>query len=237
MKIALAGFLAATLAMNVLGIGDFERGNRLYREGKFGQAAAAYRSAIRNGKNTPEVHYNLGTALLGMRRYAEAETELRAALSTLDPELRQRVHYNLGNRFLEEARSAQDQSTVPQLLTSAIEAYKQSLRLLPADMPSKWNLELALRDQDENKQQQPQSGNKQDQNQGQNEQDKQNAGGSGNNASPSSPQNEPGQSPQPKPLTDAQADRILSAAEQDERELYKDRLKKGQREMPVLRDW
>jgi Ca-activated chloride channel family protein len=237
MKLTLVGAFAATLALGVLGIGDFERGNRLYREGKFGQAAAAYRKAIESGKNTPEVHYNLGTALLGMKRYAEAETELRAALSSVDPELRQRVHYNLGNRFLEEARSAQDQATVPQLLESAIEAYKQSLRLLPADMPSKWNLELALRDQEKDKQQQPQSGNQQDQNQGQNDQEKQQAGGGGNNAAPSSPQNDPGESPQPKPLTDAQADRILSAAEEDERELYKDRLKKGQREMPVLRDW
>jgi hypothetical protein len=34
-----------------------------------------------------------------------------------------------------------------------------------------------------------------------------------------------------------QADRILSAIEQDERELTREKLKKGQRRTPVARDW
>jgi hypothetical protein len=38
-------------------------------------------------------------------------------------------------------------------------------------------------------------------------------------------------------MTQAQADRILSAAEQDERQLYRDRVKQGRREIPVARDW
>jgi hypothetical protein len=38
-------------------------------------------------------------------------------------------------------------------------------------------------------------------------------------------------------MSEAQADRILSAAEQDERQLYRDRVRRGRREVPVARDW
>jgi hypothetical protein len=34
-----------------------------------------------------------------------------------------------------------------------------------------------------------------------------------------------------------QADRILSATEQDERQLTREKLRKGQRRTPVARDW
>ena len=39
------------------------------------------------------------------------------------------------------------------------------------------------------------------------------------------------------PMDREQADRILSAIEQDERELTRDKLRRGQRRTPVLRDW
>lgn len=38
-------------------------------------------------------------------------------------------------------------------------------------------------------------------------------------------------------MTREQAERILSAVEQDERELYREKLRRGQRETPVARDW
>jgi hypothetical protein len=38
-------------------------------------------------------------------------------------------------------------------------------------------------------------------------------------------------------MSQDQADRILSAVEQDERELTREKLRRGQRRTPVLRDW
>jgi Ca-activated chloride channel family protein len=233
-----AGFALPTLPS--LGIGDFERGNRLYRQGHYAEAVTAYQQALAHGKDTPEVHYNLGTALLQMKKYAEAEQQLRAALTTVDPALRQHVSYNLGNRFLEEARAAQDTAQTQKLLDSAIDAYKQSLRLQPDDKDAKWNLELALRDKkDEKKDSGGGGGGGGNQNQDQNQKNPSSSGGgAGNSQSPSAPNGQQqGAAPQRQPLSPQQADRILSAAEQDERQLYKERLKKGQREMPVTRDW
>ena len=184
----------------VLGIGDFERGNRHYRAG----------------------------------RYEEAQQYLEAALEDVDPALRQRTLYNLGNRFLEEGRGTGEAERRDQLLDAAIAVYKEALRLDPADQDAKWNLELALREQDEppeNPQQEPQDD--------QQEQRDQESGGGGNAPSPNAPQGDEqgGGGENQAPLTPEQAEQIMNAVEQDERELYQEQLRRGARETPVVRDW
>lgn len=218
------------------GIGDLERGNRLYREGRYAEAVEAYRRALAAGESSPELHYNLGTALLRLGRYDEAERSLRQALDGIEPEVRHRSFYNLGNRFLEAARANGEDGA--ELLESAVEAYKRALRLRPDDDDAKWNLELALREQE----QQPPSQDSQDQqDQQQNQpqpQDQQNQGGGGGAQDPTQGQQpEDQQSDQADGMSQEQADRILSAVEQDERDLTREKLQKGQRRTPVRKDW
>lgn len=227
------------------GFGDLERGNRYYREGKYAEAVEAYRRALAGGKAAPELHYNLGTALLRLGEYEEAERHLRAALSTVEPDPRQRTHFNLGSRYLEAARATDDPQARAHLLDAAVEAYKQALRLDPADFDAKWNLELALRERGE---QPPQHGgggsdDEQDQQNQQNQQDQSDQGQDGGDgaggpqqASPT-PNRGDRQVPDSGGMTREQAERILSAVEQDERELYREKLRRGQRETPVARDW
>jgi hypothetical protein len=38
-------------------------------------------------------------------------------------------------------------------------------------------------------------------------------------------------------MSEEEADRVLSAVEQDERQLTREKLRKGQRRTPVSRDW
>jgi Ca-activated chloride channel family protein len=218
-----------------------ERGNRLYRAGKYAEAVAEYRDALRNGDDSPTLRYNLGTALLKVGRYQEAQEQLEAALDAVDPELRQYVHYNLGQRYLEEARTAERQN--PQaaagLYDRAVEAYRQALRLRPNDADAKWNYELALRDRDQAMQQQGGGdGGQQDQpNQPQPGDQNQNQGGSGQQ----DPNADREQQRRPRagqqPLTQEQAERILSGVEQDERELFRDKLRQGQPQRRRVRDW
>jgi Ca-activated chloride channel family protein len=218
------------------GIGDRERGNRLYRAGKYEEAVEAYQAALRSGDDSPELRYNLGTALLQLGRFPDAEQNFRAALDAVEPDLRERTFYNLGNRFLSAARSEPDVRRQASLLDGAIEAYRRSLRLDPADQQAKWNLELALRDKEENEkqsqggeqpQQQPPS---QDQQQG-------GGGGGGGGQERQNASEQPNRASGRTPLTREEADRVLSAVEQDERELTREKLRKGQRRTPVRRDW
>jgi Ca-activated chloride channel family protein len=226
------------------GVGDLEKGNRLYREGKYEEAVAAYQRVVDSGKATPQVHYNLGTALLALGRYDDADVQFQSALQGVEPELRERTFYNLGNRFLEDARADADVRRQGELLDAAIEAYKRTLRIDPQDVDAKWNLEMALREREENEQQQQSMPQQQDQQQdesGESDQDPQQQAGGGSGSSPAeSPAGageDSGTAMEDQPMSQEQADRILSAIEQDERDLTREKLRRGQRRVPVLRDW
>ena len=213
-----------------------ERGNRLFRAGEYEAAAAEYREALRDGTDSPRLRYNLGTALLKLGRYAEAQEHLEAALEAVDPELRQYVHYNLGQRFLEEARASGDPRAQTSLYDAAVEAYRQALRLQPGDTDAKWNYELALQEREEAMQQSGGAGGQQP------EQDPQEDGegesGQGGTPEPD-PDAERERTPRAgqQPLTPEEAARILSGVEQDERELFRDKLRQGQPQRRTARDW
>lgn len=239
-RTAAAVMLLFVMASNTaFGVGDFEKGNRLYRQGKYAEAVAAYEKALKDGQDSPQLRYNLGTALVRLERYEEADRHLQLALRSVDPELRRRVYYNVGNRSLIPGRQGGAQSQA--LLDAAIQSYRQALRLNPSDMDAKWNLELALREQERQQQQnqqqsdptEPQQGSPQDQ------QANASSGGAGNTPSQSSAGegSQQGMNMQERPMSRDQADRILSAIEQDERELTREKLRKGQRRTPVARDW
>lgn len=231
------GIFGAAILLAAFGFGELERGNRLYRDGRYDEAVEAYRSALSDGESSTILHYNLGTALLRTGRYDEAEQHLRAALASIDPQMRERTHYNLGSRFLDAARITDDPRARAQLLDAAVEAYKQALRVNPADVDAKWNLELALREQDE---QPPVMGGGDDQgDEGDDDSD-----GDGGGASPPGPAGpSPGANERRREYADSgemtpeQAERILRAAEQSERDLYRDKLRQGRRDTPVARDW
>ncbi len=225
--------LALLLSAGVLA--GVERGNRLFRSGKYVEAVEAYRAALADGEDGPVIRYNLGTALLRLGRYAEAGEQFQAALDVVDPELREWVYYNLGQRYLEDARATPDSSAAGALYEASVDAYRQALRLRPEDTDAKWNYELALREGDEQRQQ---------------------AGGGGGGERPpdrDEPSEDPGEGsgsgsrdpsedqPRPAgsdtPMTQEQAERILSAVEQNERELFQDKLRKGQAASRAVRDW
>nr|NIP80279.1 tetratricopeptide repeat protein [Gemmatimonadota bacterium]NIQ55266.1 tetratricopeptide repeat protein [Gemmatimonadota bacterium]NIU75467.1 tetratricopeptide repeat protein [Gammaproteobacteria bacterium]NIX45195.1 tetratricopeptide repeat protein [Gemmatimonadota bacterium]NIY09451.1 tetratricopeptide repeat protein [Gemmatimonadota bacterium] len=186
-----------------------ERGNRLYRAGKYEAAVAEYRAVLADGDDTPVLRYNLGTALLRLGRYREAEEHLRAALDAVDPTTREWVYYNLGQRFLEDAR-AEDGEAATTLYDAAVEAYRQALRLRPGDGDAKWNYELALRERE--RQMQGGGGGDQDEREQEEQEGGQGQGGSAPGRNQPS-EAEPSQGPQGQqsPMTQEQAERILSA--------------------------
>ena len=229
-----AAVALAVLALG-FGIGDLERGNRHYRAGRHAEAVAAYRAALEGGRGSPQLHYNLGTALLATGRMDEAESHLKQALAGLDPELRQRALYNLGNRFLTTARQGGETSL--QQFDAAVEAYKQALRIAPGDAAAKWNLELALREREEQERRTPPPPEPQEE-QAQDQDPQEGGGGGGQQPQQSGGEGEQaGSANEMQPMTPEQAERILSAAEEDERDLAREKLRRGQRPTPVLRDW
>jgi tetratricopeptide (TPR) repeat protein len=228
--------LALVLTTTAGVIAGVERGNRHYRAGEYAEAVEIYTAALEDGEGGTVLRYNLGTALLKLGRYAEAEEHLRAALQEVDPETREWVYYNLGQRFLEDARASGDPEAKGALYDAAVESYRQALRLRPADQDAKWNYELSVRERDE----QEQSGGGGDEDQ----QDQDDQPGDQGQGGSSQGENQPSEGPADQgpqgdqsPMSQEQAERILSAVEQDERELFRDKLRKGRQQTRTDRDW
>lgn len=221
---------------------DLETGNRLYRDGRFAEAAEAYRAAIEEEGASPELYYNLGTTLLRLGDLPAAEEAFDAALSAVEPDLRQRTLYNLGSRYLAGGRAADDPRVRGTLLDQAVAAYQQALRLSPEDQQAKWNYELALREREENEQeQQDQEEENQGGGGGEAEQQNQGGGGGGDDRSNASPGGAGDRDAPAEPggggMSREQAEQLLSAVEQDERELYRESLRKGRDPRSARRNW
>jgi Ca-activated chloride channel homolog len=140
----LALLLGAGCARGTL---DARKGERLYTAGDFAGAAAALDQALA-ADSTPLRAYGAGNAYYRMKRYEDAAVRYRYA-ATGPATLRQRSVYNMGNALVRAAEEAPERAG--QLLLGAIGAYEEALRLAPSDIDAKWNLELALRRLDEDR--------------------------------------------------------------------------------------
>lgn len=188
-----------------------EEGNRLYSEGQFEEALQSYEKALEAAPGEPAILYNKGNALYRQGEYDKAYDAYRQAFSAGDPALAQGARFNAGN-----AHFAREN------WKDAIRNYHEALRLDPADVEAKRNLELALRRLQEQQQQQQQEGDQQQENQQQQEQEQQ-------QQQPGADQQEKEEDPAPDPreqesaqerkekLSREEAMRILDAMKEQDR--------------------
>jgi Ca-activated chloride channel family protein len=111
-----------------------------YRQGKAKEALPPADTAARLAPNDPTVQFDAGTAHLGAGDAREAVSLLEKAAKGAAPALSPAAHYNLGNAKLAAGDAA-----------GAVEAYRQALREQPANADAKYNLELALREEQKQK--------------------------------------------------------------------------------------
>jgi len=166
--------------------------------------------------------FNAGTAALAAGDAEAARAALEAAARSIDPDVRFRALYNLG--WLELRLAAGDSVHREAYLGAAERAYREALRLEPADIASKWNLELAVRQRRSGGAQKPTPP----------------AGGGGGGGGPG-PSGGGGAPPDPRPrggLNQAQAEEILRSIGQEELETRRERVGHGrQSTRPGGKDW
>lgn len=128
---------------------------RAYQQKDLEAAGRSADTAVRLAPDDPRVLYDAGTVDLAAGHSKKAASRLQKSLDALDArppkgaageDLRPSALYNLGNAHLAGGDAA-----------AAVEAYKQALRLEPGDTDAKFNLELALRALEKQKQQQKKS--------------------------------------------------------------------------------
>jgi Flp pilus assembly protein TadD len=104
----------------------------LYLElGRYEPAVAHFRRSTTLKPQSPQAHYNLGTALIGARRLDEAAAAFRESLR-LDPSYAN-AHNNLGNVLLAQGKTEE-----------AIHEFREVVRLQPDSEAARKNLAAAL---------------------------------------------------------------------------------------------
>jgi tetratricopeptide (TPR) repeat protein len=151
------------LAFATMAWGQKERkvireGLRAYKDGDFSEAEVQFRKAGDINQSSFEAEFNTGTALYGQQKYEETvkqyESLARQVSETVaeNPETMAHIWHNMGNSLLEA-----------QQYGPSIEAYKNSLRLNPDDYDTKYNLAYARQKLKEQQQEQQQQQENQDQ--------------------------------------------------------------------------
>ena len=193
------------------------QGNKLFSTGDFANAEVSYRKAIEKNPKNPQAVYNLGNALMAQKKDSAAVAQFENATK-------------LETNPLRKAKAFHNMGVVCQshkMYGEAIEAYKNALRLNPADDETRYNLVLCKHQQQKQQQNQQnqQGGNddkKKDDKKDQQEQDQQ--------KDQKEQQDDKKQQEPPKPqMSKENAEQLLNAAIQNEKQTQ-DKLQKAQQQ-------
>jgi tetratricopeptide (TPR) repeat protein len=209
------------------------QGNRQYEKEKFSDSEILYRKATDKNKGSADAVFNTGDALYKQKKYEEVGRQFSENQKMYeDRDKKSASLYNLGNSLL-----------MANKLKESIDAYKSSLRIKPDDQEAKYNLAYAqdlLRKQEEQKQQQQQQQNKNDQNKDQDKKDDQKKDQNNNNQQQDQQQqNQQDQQQDPQAISKEDAERLLNAIANDEKNVQeKVKLAKAAKEkVKTIKNW
>jgi len=226
---------------------DIREGNRLFKSEKFNESEVAYRKAIDIESNSVPGSFNLGDALYRQEKFEDASTQFnRVVDNNVNKSTKSQAFHNMGNALLQSGE-----------LDDAIEAYKNALRNVPDDMETKYNLAYAqnLKKQQQ-EQEQEQENQDQDQDEDQEKQDQQNQDQQDQEKKDQENQDQQNQDQQDQEKQDQQeeqqqqqpqegkiskedAQRLLEALANDEKQVQ-EKVKKAKakaKRVRVLKDW
>jgi Ca-activated chloride channel family protein len=216
-------------SLNKKGNRAYKQGQELTQEGEKNRAVEAWEDALRYYRDAeierpenPELSYNIGNVTYQQEKYEDALERYFRALNSDEVEHQAWTYYNLGNSLYRSGKYPE-----------AIQAYQKCLELTPEDEDAKFNLEFVRKKmkemldkeaqrQQQQQQQQQQSEQQQEQQQ-QEEQQTQEDQQQGQQPEDEQKQQEQRREQfQPKEgMTEEDAERILNALKDDEKELLK----------------
>jgi len=221
-----------------------EQAEQAYKQKDYQKALEFYQEAQTQNPDSDTLAYNLGNTMYKLGRYQEAGKLYNRILENKNPVLSADSYYNMGNTLYRMGRATDDQQSYSQ----AVEAFKQAVMLDPEDRDAKYNYELVKRLLKEQQQQQQQNQDQQDQEKKQDQQqqqkdDKQQQQDRNRKDQEQQQQQQQEQTreqqPRPKPgqMSKEEAERILEALAQMEKN---EQEKKKEKKAPANRggpDW
>jgi len=242
-----SAFILAALMMVILANGQNDRkvirdGVRAYDDQEFSEAEVQFRKAENINPESFEAEFNTGAALYAQEKYEETVKQYESLLEQSDDNGRTaQIWHNIGNSLLEA-----------QQYGPSIEAYKNSLRKNPSDEETRYNLAYAKQklkeqqqkqeqqDQKQNKDQQDQDQNKDQQNQKQKEDQKdQDQNRDQQDQKQNRDQQDQKQQPGPQEISKEDAERMLNAIQQQEKDVKDkvDKEKAAATKVKTEKDW
>ncbi|MCD7899861.1 MAG: tetratricopeptide repeat protein [Bacteroides sp.] len=182
------------------------KGNKAYKDSIFVDAEINYRKALDVNPQSTASMYNLGNTLANQQKFQDAMKQYEAASKIeKDKSKLAQIYHNAGVLF----HAAQDYA-------KAIEAYKMSLRNNPNDDETRYNLALAQKMLQEQEQQQDQQ-NQDEQNEQQQEQQEQEQQQDQQNQDEQNEEDQ--QQQQENEMSKENAEQMLNALMQDEKDV------------------
>ncbi len=211
------------------------KGVDLYKEGKVTDAEVNFKKGLEKAPKNYIANFNLGDAYYKEQRFDEAIKSYQKALAeSKTSNQKAEVYHNIGNSLLKDKK-----------IDESIEAYKQALKLSPGDPETKYNLSYALsqknnqqnknQNKDKNKNDKNKKNNKDNKNQQNNKDQNKN-----NKNDQNKDQNQQDQQKQQQPknqISKADAERILNALKNNEKDLQKKLRKINGKVVKTDKDW
>ncbi len=216
------------------------KGNASYTDTLYSEAEQKYREALMKDQNSYAASFNLADAIYKQEKFSES-TSLFKALSekTQNKIEKSESFHNLGNSLMNE-----------QKIDEAIEAYKNALRNNPKDIDTKHNLAYAQRmknqqqkqeeeKEEEEKEEEEEEKEKQEEEKEEEEKEEEKNNQEQNKNSEEQSKEEPKKPQDPNEMTEDEAEQILDALQQQEKELQEDLQKKKNKgvKLKILKDW
>jgi tetratricopeptide (TPR) repeat protein len=221
-----------------------KEGNRAYEEEDFTGAEVQYRKVLEVDKDLVEGSFNLGDALYKQGNFDGSTRAFEEAASvSKEDEMTAKTFFNKGNALFKQ-----------EMYDESIQSYIESLKLNPDDLDAKYNLLYAMRkqremeDQQSKQDQQSQGGEEGDSEQDQQEKPRAEDDQSGEDEEGSPAQGEreeseqeadevPPVEPEDEQISRSEAERILQALKENEREIQKKLREKPGGRVRVEKDW
>lgn len=217
------------------------KGNRLFADSLFIKAEENYLKAVDMNPDLIEGTYNLGNAYVAQQKPNEAIEQYNRVAGTLEARKKELMdnpsssQADLEKCMKELAGTYHNAGVVyhaSEQYDKAVESYKQALRNNPSDDETRYNMILAQR----MLQQQQQDQQNQDQQDQQDQQDKQDQ----DQQNQDQQEQEEQQQDQQEEMSQENAEQLLEAAMQDERDVQErvqEQIMKAQQKKPLEKDW
>ncbi len=194
--------------------GFIRHGNNEFKNGNYSEAEVNYRKSL-DKEYSPKAQFNLGDALYEQKNYEDAQKNFSDVIErNVSKELESDAYYNLGNTYMAQEKYAE-----------AFDSYKKSLKVNPKNEDARYNLEYArwkLIQQQQNQEQEQKQEQKQDKQQ-QNQDQQQNQQQQNQDQQQEQKQDQDQQQQQQQQqMSKEDAERMLKALENQEKETMED---------------